>query len=149
MSTPTVSVIVVSRGRAADLPLCLLGISQLDYPNFEVVLVADSDGLSAVRELLFFDDLKVIEFNEANISAARNLGIAEAAGELVAFIDDDAVPEPTWLNYLTAGFRDPDVAAAGGFVIGRNGISFQWKARSVDVFGEAAALRLPKTRSAF
>ena len=71
MSTPTVSVVVVSRGRAADLPLCLLGISQLDYPNFEVVLVADSDGLSAVRELLFFDDLKVIEFNEANISAAR------------------------------------------------------------------------------
>ncbi|MDG1085615.1 MAG: glycosyltransferase [Planktotalea sp.] len=142
MSTPTVSVIVVSRGRAADLPLCLLGISQLDYPNFEVVLVADSDGLSAVRELLFFDDLKVIEFNEANISAARNLGIAEAAGEVVAFIDDDAVPEPTWLNYLTAGFRDPDVAAAGGFVIGRNGISFQWKARSVDVFGEAAALEV-------
>ena len=75
-------------------------------------LVADSDGLSAVRELPFFDDLKIIEFNEANKSAARNHEIAEAAGEIVAFIDDDLVAEPTWFNHLTAVFRDPDAAAA-------------------------------------
>ncbi|MEP5155405.1 glycosyltransferase family A protein, partial [Planktotalea sp.] len=92
MSTPSVSVIVVSRGRAADLPLCLTGISQLDYPEFEVVLVADKDGMEAARDLSFFEDLKCVAFEEANISAARNLGIAEAAGEIVAFIDDDAVP---------------------------------------------------------
>jgi len=128
MSAPTVSVIVVSRGRAADLPLCLLGLSQLEYPSFEVVLVADRDGLDAARNLPFFDAMKTVTFEEANISKARNLGIAEAAGEIIAFIDDDAVPEPTWLRYLTAGFSEPDVAAAGGFVRGRNGISFQWEA---------------------
>ncbi len=140
MSAPTVSVIVVSRGRAADLPLCLLGLSQLEYPSFEVVLVADRDGLDAARNLPFFDAMKTVTFEEANISKARNLGIAEAAGEIIAFIDDDAVPEPTWLRYLTAGFSEPDVAAAGGFVRGRNGISFQWKARSVDCSGETAPL---------
>ena len=132
MTSPSVSVIVVSRGRAADLPLCLLGISQLDYPNFEVVLVADRDGLEAAQSLPFFNDLKTVEFNEANISSARNLGIAQAAGEIVAFIDDDAVPEPTWLRQLIEGFFAPDIVAVGGFVIGRNGISFQWQARSVD-----------------
>ena len=142
MNALSVSVVVVSRGRAADLPLCLLGISQLEYPAFEVVLVADSDGIDAARELPFFDELKVVPFEEANISTARNLGIAEAAGEIVAFIDDDAVPEPTWLRYLTAGFSEPDVAAAGGFVIGRNGISFQWKARSVDCTGSATPLEV-------
>lgn len=140
MSSPSVSVIIVSRGRAADLSLCLLGISQLGYPAFEIVLVADIDGIAAARELPFFDDLKVVQFDEANISAARNLGIAEAAGEITAFIDDDAVPEPTWLRYLTAGFGEPDVAACCGFVIGRNGISFQWKARSVDCTGTATPL---------
>ena len=143
MSAPSVSVIVVSRGRAADLPLCLLGISQLDYPHFEVVLVADKMGLKAARTLPFFDDLKSVEFGEANISRARNLGIAEAAGDIVAFIDDDAVPEPTWLQFLVAGFSEADVAAAGGFVRGRNGISFQWKARSVDCFGDATPLDVP------
>lgn len=140
MSAPPVSVVIVSRGRAADLPLCLLGVSQLDYPAFEVVLVADAEGLAAAQTLPFFDALKVVRFDEANISAARNLGIAEAAGEIVAFIDDDAVPEPSWLRYLVAGFDDPEVAACGGFVIGRNGISFQWKARSVDCTGVAHPL---------
>lgn len=147
MNTPTVSIIVVSRGRAADLPLCLLGISQLDYPSFEVVLVADSEGIDAARNLTFFDDLKVVEFNKANISAAHNLGIAEAAGEVVAFIDDDAVPEPTWLRYLVAGFSEPDVAASGGFVIGRNGISFQWQARSVDCTGKAQELDVDEEKT--
>ena len=142
MSAPTVSVIVVSRGRAADLPLCLLGISQLDYPSFEVVLVADKDGLAAAKELSFFDELKTVTFEEANISKARNLGIAEAAGEIAAFIDDDAVPEPSWLRYLIAGFEAPEVAATGGFVRGRNGISFQWKARSVDALAQTEPLNL-------
>ena len=90
--------------------------------------------------------MKSVEFGEANISRARNLGIAEAAGEIVAFIDDDAVPEPTWLQFLVAGFSEADVAAAGGFVRGRNGISFQWKARSVDCFGEAAPLDVPENK---
>lgn len=142
MTQPAVSVIVVSRGRASDLQLCLIGIAQLDYPSFEVILVADMDGIASAKALPFFENIKIVEFNEANISAARNLGIAEAAGEIVAFIDDDAVPEPTWLRYLISGFHDADVVAAGGFVIGRNGISFQWKARSVDCFGVASALEV-------
>jgi GT2 family glycosyltransferase len=146
MNAPSVSVIVVSRGRAADLPLCLIGISQLDYPTFEVVLVADQGGMDAAQDLPFFDDLKTVLFDEANISVARNLGIERAAGEIVAFIDDDAVPEPSWLIYLTSGFSEPDVAAAGGFVIGRNGISFQWKARSVDCTGVATALEVDEQK---
>ena len=145
MSAPSVSVIVVSRGRAADLSLCLTGISQLDYPNFEVVLVADKDGIDAANGLSFFDDLNVVLFEEANISAARNLGIKAAAGEIVAFIDDDAVPEPSWLTHLVSGFYKPDVAATGGFVIGRNGISFQWKARAVDCLGIATPLVVDET----
>lgn len=140
MNAPPVSVIVVSRGRSADLPLCLLGISQLAYPNFEVVLVADPQGLDAAGTLPFFDNLKSVLFDEPNISAARNLGIAHAAGEIVAFIDDDAVPEPTWLTHLVAGFAQPDIACVGGFVRGRNGISFQWKARTVDETGHAVGL---------
>lgn len=140
MSQPKVSVVVVSRGRVADLPLCLIGLSQLDYPSFEIVLVADPEGIAAVQVLDFVDQVKQVTFDEPNISAARNLGIAQAAGDIVAFIDDDAVAEPTWLTHLMKGFEQPEVACAGGFVIGRNGISFQWKARRVNALGEAEAL---------
>ena len=131
------SIVIVSRGRPDALRRCLLGISQLQYPNFEVVVVADPDGIKVAQSMPFADDLKLLPFDEANISVARNIGITHAAGEVVAFIDDDAVPEPQWLRYLVAPALQSDVAAMGGFVRGRNGISYQWKARSLDAFGEA------------
>ena len=119
-----VSVVIVSRRRPALLRRCLLGLTQQDLPGFEVVVVADPAGIAAVQGFA----VKTVGFDEPNISAARNLGIAQAGGEVVAFIDDDAVPEPTWLSRLTVPFSDPAVIAATGFVRGRNGVSFQWKA---------------------
>ena len=127
MTAPRVSVVVVSRGRPDELSLCLKALRQLTYPEIEVVVVAD--GESAVSAARYSGRIKLVAFEPHNISAARNAGIAQAAGEIVAFIDDDAVPEPTWLTYLTAPFSNPEVAASGGYVRGRNGISYQWKAR--------------------
>ncbi len=140
MTRPPVSVVIVSRDRPESLIWCLTGVAGLRYPGFEVIVVADPPGVAAVRASRFDGRVKLIPFDRANISAARNLGVAQAAGEIVAFIDDDAVPEPTWLGYLTAPFANPDVAAVGGFVRGRNGISFQWKARMVDTWGRAEPL---------
>lgn len=130
-----VSVIVVSRHRPKELALCLAGIRRLDHPNFELIVVADPAAAATCP-----GDAKVVPFDEANIAEARNLGIAVAAGDIVAFIDDDAVPEPRWLSRLTAPFADPEVSAAGGFVIGRNGISFQWKASVADRHGRSVPL---------
>lgn len=145
----TVSVIIVSRARADALRLCLTAVSRLIYPAFEVILVADPEGLAAADDLGLTPEIKTVAFDEANICAARNLGIAEAAGEIVAFVDDDAVPEPLWLTHLTAPFGDPEVMAVGGYVLGRNGISFQWKARSIDHAARSDDITLPdKTRAA-
>lgn len=135
-----VSVVVVSRGRPAALRLCLTGLAQLDYPAFEIIVVADPAGVAACAP--WAGRIKVVPFDIANISAARNAGIAQGAGAVVAFIDDDAVPEPTWLTHLAAPFADPDVTAAGGYVRGRNGISFQWKARDVRPDGSSRPLAL-------
>jgi GT2 family glycosyltransferase len=132
----SVSVVVVSRDRPDALHRCVLGLSQLQYDKFEIVVVADAKGLAGLDQ--FADQIKKIPFDEPNISAARNIGISNAAGKVIAFIDDDAVPEPTWLSYLTAPFVKEEVAAVGGFVLGRNGISFQWKARVLDGNGSAS-----------
>jgi len=132
MSQPPVSVIVVSRGRPKALRLCLTGLSQVVYSSFEIIVVADPGGEAAVQDLSFGSQIKTALFDLPNISAARNIGLAAASGEIVAFIDDDAVPEPRWLEHLVAPFENPEVASVGGFVRGRNGISFQWKARAVD-----------------
>lgn len=132
MSDLTVSVIIVSRARPDALRRCLAGVAQLQYRSFEVVVVACPAGIAVTQEAGILPDIKCIAYDEANISAARNIGLVHAAGEIVAFIDDDAVPEPQWLRHLVAPAVRSDVAAMGGFVRGRNGISFQYKARTLD-----------------
>jgi GT2 family glycosyltransferase len=140
------SVVIVSHGRPAHLRRCILGVAQLLHPNFELIVVADAAGRRALDVLPEALPAKIVACDEPNISIARNLGIAAAAGEVVAFIDDDAVPEPTWLNRLGQVFSDPSVAAAGGFVRGRNGISWQSRASWVDTTGATGPLRVDPAR---
>lgn len=140
--TLPVSIVIVSRGRPAALMRCLTGVGQLDYAPFEIVVVACPAGADATAARPDANHIKLIRFDEPNISAARNLGIVAASGEITAFIDDDAVPEPLWLRHLIGPFDDPQVACTGGYVIGRNGISFQWTSRSVDKTGDAHPLAL-------
>ena len=142
MSLIPASVVIVSRHRPDALRLCLLAVARLSYPLFEVIVVADPAGIETLADLPFADRIKTVTFDAANISAARNRGIARAAGEVIAFLDDDARPETRWLDHLVAAFADPAVAAAGGYVRGRNGISFQWKARVVDCTGQARNVTL-------
>jgi cellulose synthase/poly-beta-1,6-N-acetylglucosamine synthase-like glycosyltransferase len=142
MTDLPVSVVIVSRGRPRSLMRTLMGISQIQYWNFEVVVVADPEGIKSAAAMPFADDLKLVPFDTPNISEARNLGLSHAAGEIIAYIDDDAVPEPMWLRHLVAPASRKDVAAMGGYVRGRNGISFQWKAASLDGQGLPHALSL-------
>lgn len=147
MPSSPVSVIVVSRDRGDSLGLTLTGLSRLYHDTYEIIVVADPAGEDAVQRSGLRDRIKLVPCGEANISVARNLGLSVASGDIVAFIDDDAVPEPTWLDRLTEPFQDPAVAAAGGFVIGRNGISYQWKASSVDDTGTSTPLTVDETRT--
>jgi GT2 family glycosyltransferase len=139
---PTVSLVIVSRHRPDALARCLAAVARLDHPAFEVIVVADPGSLAQTEGL----PIKRVMFDRANISAARNAGIGAAAGEVVAFTDDDATPEPLWLWHLCAPFADPAVSAAGGFVLGWNGFSFEWQGGTVDCRLRTGGLPVPVDR---
>lgn len=138
---PSVSVVIPSRGRPHLVPVVLNSLRYLSYPAFEVVLVGDAQSIDAydlspdLRSAVHYVPCAV-----ANISAARNLGIRAARGELVAFIDDDAVPEPDWLDQLVMPFEDEQVGAAGGLVRDRDGVRCQFEGATFDRIGEETAL---------
>jgi len=113
--TPAVSVIINTNGRADSLRRTLLGLDALEYPRFEVVVVVgpDRDGFPAALEG-FADRIVIVETGERNLSVSRNLGIRAAHGRYVAFIDDDAIPDPWWLSDLIPTFENDEVAATGG-----------------------------------
>jgi cellulose synthase/poly-beta-1,6-N-acetylglucosamine synthase-like glycosyltransferase len=114
---PFCSVVVCTRHRAAKLERCLIGLRHLDYPRYEVIVVDNTSGDENVHKLADAAGARWVTEPTVGLSRARNTGARAASGELVAFIDDDAVAEPAWLGAHAAAFRDGSVAATTGRVL--------------------------------
>jgi GT2 family glycosyltransferase len=135
---PRVSVVICTDGRSASLAKVLDSLRWLDGPRFEVCVVAGPTRDGTAEELSRRSGaIKAGACPIRNLSAARNIGIAMAAGEIIAFLDDDSVPEAEWLAELTAAYADPTVGGAGGFVHGPDGIGYQCRFATADRLGRA------------
>src|SRR3990172_4925700 len=110
---PRISVIVCSYNGSRTLRDCCEGLRKLDYPDFEVIVVDDgsTDSTAAIAEDYGF---RVIRTENRGLSSARNTGRAAATGEIVAYLDDDAYPDPHWLSYLAETFSRADHVGVGG-----------------------------------
>ena len=110
---PRISVIVCSYNGSRTIRDCLNALQCLEYPNYEVIVVNDgsTDATeSMAREYPFC----VISTPNRGLSEARNTGLHLATGEIVAYTDDDAFPDPHWLNYLADMFLTTSHAGIGG-----------------------------------
>lgn len=76
--------------------------------SFEIVIVSENPSSEQ------FDNARVIVSGRANPARARNIGAGAARGAIVAFLDDDAYPDPHWLENARRDFDDPRVGAVGG-----------------------------------
>ena len=119
---PLVTVVVCTRDRPASLAHCLQALAQLTYAPFEVVVVDNApttrETLALVQERSAGDPcVRYVREQRPGLSCARNRGLREARGELIAFTDDDVVVDPGWLDGVVHGFaRSPSVACVTGLV---------------------------------
>jgi hypothetical protein len=131
------SVVINTCDRAESLRRTLGGLRHQTHPAFEVVVV-NGPSTDGTDEMLaeFGDAIRIVNCPERNLSKSRNLGIEAAAGEVIAFIDDDAIPEPRWLEELDAAYDSPEVAGAGGIVYDHTGAELQYRYSVCDRVGE-------------
>ena len=111
---PRVSVVVCAYNAADTVEECLASLEQLTYPNYEIILVNDGskDRTGGIGHA--HDRVHVIDIPNGGLSAARNVGLAEATGEIVAFTDADTRVDRDWLTFLVQPFLNSDVVGSGG-----------------------------------
>jgi GT2 family glycosyltransferase len=141
MTSVGVTVVILTRSRPREFATLLQALSLQRHRALEVIVVgaaptAEEQGAPAQ----FAARLTYIQCKDENVSMARNIGVSHAHNSIIAFIDDDAAPEPDWLEHLIRPFDDPKVGAVGGFVRGRNGVDFQWRGALVDRYGAHSEL---------
>jgi glycogen synthase len=121
------SAVINTYNRAKSLRNTLRGLQQQTHDEFEVIVVRGPCTDDTDTVLSEFPGVRVAECPEVNISKSRNAGIIAATGEVVAFIDDDAIPEPNWLRDLLAPYTSSKVGGSGGLVYEPSGFELQYK----------------------
>lgn len=111
---PRVSVVVCAYNAADTLETCLASLEQLTYPDYEIVLVNDGsrDRTSEIGHRC--PRVRVIDIPNGGLSAARNVGLAAATGDIVAYTDADVSVDRDWLTFLVQPFLTSEVVASGG-----------------------------------
>lgn len=133
-----VTVIICTRDRPTQLEACLNSLAAQYYQHFEI-LVVDNGTIDSTGEICRALGVPVIRERVPGLTRARNLGARAARGELVAYLDDDAVPEPHWLDALVREFDDQRVSAVAGRTRYMQAVPGTLAMTSVEALGEVAA----------
>lgn len=119
-AAPTVSVVICTwtGGRWNELCAAVESVRGQSYPPLETIVVVDHSSELLDRARAELPDVVVAPNLETRgLSGARNSGLGLACGEVVAFLDDDAVAAPDWLRRLALEFEDERVLGVGGSIV--------------------------------
>lgn len=120
---PLASVVVATRDRPDAAVACVDRLLGLTYPRYEILVVDNAPKSDATAEALrqryrHRPHVRYCREDRAGLSNARNKGLVETSGEIVAFTDDDVLVEPGWLTNLVAAFGlAPHVACVTGLIL--------------------------------
>jgi glycosyltransferase involved in cell wall biosynthesis len=113
-AAPKISVVICAYNAERTMAACLESLRGLRYPHYEVIVVNDGSTDRTLEIARQFPQARVLSQENMGLSAARNVGIDAATGEIVAFTDSDCVVDPDWLTYLAYSFSHGGFVAVGG-----------------------------------
>lgn len=116
---PAISVVICAytEQRWDDVLAAVRSVQAQSLPAAEIVVVVDHNP-SLYARLAGELDVRVVENQAAQgLSGGKNTGVAVSTGDVIAFLDDDAVAEPDWLRCMAAAYDDPDVIGVGGLTL--------------------------------
>ncbi|MBW4668611.1 MAG: glycosyltransferase [Cyanomargarita calcarea GSE-NOS-MK-12-04C] len=144
----TVSVVICTCNRTDYLQRCLNYLKDQNYPHFEVIVVNGPSTDNTMEILSSRKDIKVAQNPLRNLSVSRNLGIQYSSGDIVAFIDDDALPYDNWLSEIVKRYHEvpQNVVGIGGRTFFANKFIFQFESGICDLFGSATHVSLNDER---
>jgi glycosyltransferase involved in cell wall biosynthesis len=111
---PRVSVVVCTYNGGRTLDQCVRSLQKLEYPHYEVIVVDDGSTDDTPSILARFPEVHVVRQPNRGLSAARNVGLELATGEVVAYTDSDCFADPDWLTHLVDQLQRTAAAAVGG-----------------------------------
>jgi GT2 family glycosyltransferase len=120
---PPVTVVVATRERPVALARCVRSLTELDYPNFDVVVVDNAPGTTQTRRTVeaFQDEplaIRYVREDRRGLANAHNAALEHVSGEIIAITDDDVVVDRDWLTELVVPFvAGEQVAAATGLIL--------------------------------
>jgi GT2 family glycosyltransferase/DNA-binding beta-propeller fold protein YncE len=109
-----VSVVVCAYNAADTIDDCLTSLAALTYPHADIVVVNDGSRDATGDIARRHPGVRVVDVPNGGLSAARNVGLREATGEIVAYTDADVRVDPDWLTYLVQPLLSPTFAGSGG-----------------------------------
>lgn len=115
--SPACTVIVCTRNRPEQLGKCLNAISKSTHRNFELLVVDNAPSDERTKEVAARKNARYVIEPVTGLSRARNHGARCSLTEIIAYLDDDCVPEPDWLTRLVSRFDDPHVMAVTGRIL--------------------------------
>ena len=114
----SVDVVVCTRDRPDELHKCLSDLMAMPQEGQHHIVVDNASRSDETRRVVeAFDDILYVREDRPGLDIARNTGIRAGNLPLIAFIDDDAAPDPLWLRKLCRNFADPTIMAAGGLTM--------------------------------
>ena len=111
---PMVSAVICAYNAADTLGDCLTSLERLTYPDYEIILVNDGSRDRTSEIAHSHPRVRVIDIPNRGLSAARNVGLAAARGEIVAYTDADTRVDRDWLTFLVQPFLVSNVVGSGG-----------------------------------